>query len=288
MKRILILALAALMLLAGAAQAQAPGRMEIVNCEEWVSLRLQPDASSDRIAQVPLGESVRGFFASHGDFSVCEYQGAVGYILNSYLQEKEAVIGVQLPAGDASYEIPLADGCIRAWHGFGETGEVLRLGCYDAQNTLMWSYQTETLMSTELSGAEFFLNLYSEEPMVMVHNASLGLIALDAATGEMVWTLYQGEVSLGASITYAVAQDGTMYIGGYYGPDPVCISPEGEVKWQASSTHTEDGAQVEFTWMNSIVILSDGIAVHYDNCGEPAWAGFDTQGKMISYEYDPA
>lgn len=285
MKKIMLLALSLVLLLLPAALAQTPAEMEIVNCEEWVSLRLQADSASDRIAQVNLGETVRGFFGSHGDFSICEYQGRTGYILNQYLQEKEVAIGAQLPEGEPSYELPLADGCIRVWYGFG-SGEILRLGCYDAQDALMWSYQSETLMSTELTGVELFLNLQAEEPMVMVHNADFGLIALDAATGEEKWILSRGEISLGASITHAIAEDGTMYIGGYYGPDPVCISPEGKVKWESSSLHDENGSKREFTWLDSIVILSDGVAAHYDNCGEGAWVGYDHSGKMISWEKD--
>lgn len=285
MKKILLLALAMVLMLLPVARAQMPAEMEIINCEEWVSLRLQADAASDRIAQVNLGETVRGFFASHGDFSLCEYQGQTGYILNQYLQETEVMIGVQLPEGEPSYEIPLADGCIKVWYGFG-SGEILRMGCYDAQDALMWSYQSESLMSTELTGVELFLNLQAEEPMVMVHNKDFGLIALDAATGEEKWILSRGEISLGASITYAIAEDGTMYIGGYYGPDPVCISADGKVQWESSSQHDEDGSKTDFCWLNSIVVLSDGIAAHYDNCGEGAWVGYDHSGRMISWEKD--
>lgn len=287
MKRILLLALALMLLTA--AHAQVPEEMQIINCEEWVSLRAQPDASSQRYAEVPLGETVRGFFDPKGDFSLCEYEGRVGYIMNKYLQERATVLPVTLPQGEPSYEIEMETGSLKVWRGFGATGEIMRLGCYDAAGELIWSYQTETLMSTELSGVDVFLNLYAPESLVMVHNTSFGLIALDASTGEEAWVLPRSEVHLGGSIIYAVTADGSMYIGGYYGPDPVCISADGRVKWEASSLHTNDaGEKAGFTWLNSIVVLSDGIAAYYNNCDEPVWVGYDLKGKMIAWEYDSA
>ena len=289
MKKILLLALVAAMLLASAAQARVPGEMQIFNCEEWVSLRDQPDATSDRCAQVPLGAKVRGYYASHGDFSCCEYDGAVGYILNEYLQmpggQPEPA---QLPDGDPSYEFSLENGsCVRAWYGFASNSETLRIGCYTETDALLWSYETESLFSSELTAVTLFLNQKAETPMVMVHNSSYGLIALDASTGEEIWILPGSQVFLGASITHAVANDGTMYIGGYYGPDPVCISADGKVKWESSSMHTEYGMEIEFCWLNDIIVLSDGIAAHYNDCDGPAWVGYDTNGKMISWEREP-
>lgn len=287
MKRILLLALTLLLAMAPCALAQVPLEMEIINCEEWVSLRLEPDAAAERCAEVPLGETVRGFFASHGDFSLCEYDGRVGYILNKYLQDKARIGDAVLPQGEPSYEIAMDGGSLKVWRGFGKTGEIMRLGCYDAAGSLLWAYESETLSSTELSGLDVFLNQSAEQPMVMAYNCDFGLTALDAATGAEIWTLSAGEADLGASITYAVANDGAMYIGGYYGPDPVCITPAGKVKWQASSSHkTESGEKADFTWMNSIVVLSDGIAVHYDNCDDPVWVGYDLKGKMISWQKD--
>ena len=59
MKKIFMLVLAMLWLVLPAAQAVVPAYMEVVNCEEWVSLRLAPDKGSDRIEKVKLGETVR-------------------------------------------------------------------------------------------------------------------------------------------------------------------------------------------------------------------------------------
>ena len=288
MKRMILLVLALMLAAMPCALAQVPLEMEIVNCEEWVSLRLQPDSASDRCAQVPLGAAVRGFYASHGEFSLCQYDGHTGYILNQYLQDKARVAEVSLPQGEPSYELEIPGGKLKVWRGFGATGEIMRLGCYDAAENLLWKYETESLVSTELSALDVFLNDGAQTPMVMVYNADCGLIALDSATGKEKWTLAAGEVNLGASITHALAGDGTMYIGGYYGPDPVCISPEGEVQWEASSMHEENGGQMDFCWLDSIVVLSDGIAAHYNNCDEPVWVGYDLKGRMISWEKDAA
>ena len=285
MKRILAFAFA--LLLCFAACAQTPDTLEIVNCESWVSLRCRPDSASERFAQVPLGAKLRGFYNPDGEFSYCEYEGRVGYILNEYLQASADDQPVTLPSGEPSREVDLENGGkIRAWYGFKESGEVLRIGCYTETDTLLWAYETESLISTELSGVAFFINEKAEAPMVMVHNSSYGLIALDIYTGETLWTLPESEVSLGASITYAVDADGRMYIGGYYGPDPVCISPEGKVQWESSSLHDENGTQLDFCWLDDIIILSDGIAAHYNNCDQPALVGYDFSGRMISWNWE--
>ena len=173
MKRIMILLLAALMLFVVSAQAKTPEKLQIVNCESWVSLRAQPDSASDRYAQVPLGAQLRGFYNPGGEFSYCEYGGAAGYILNQYLQADAQENEAQLPSGEPSYAIDLENGGkIRAWYGFKENGEVLRIGCYTEGDTLLWAYATESLVSTELSGVSFFINYHAQTPMVMVHNSS--------------------------------------------------------------------------------------------------------------------
>ena len=89
------------------------------------------------------------------------------------------------------------------------------------------------------------------------------LVAADAATGRTLWTLPTSDVNLGASISYAIDGYGTMYIGGYYGPDPVAVSREGEVLWQAN-TGRED-----IYWLYKIELdANDGVIGTYDAIGD--------------------
>lgn len=286
MKRMLILIIAAMLLL-GCAQAQTPTQMRIVNCEEWVSLRAEPDSNAQRFAQVPLDATVRGFYQSDGDFSQCEYQGQVGYILNRYLQSGEDGANVnRLDGSEPSFELKLSEGAVYAWRGYGDVSETLYLARFDETGELIWDYATETLGTTELESLSAFVNENGALPMVMVYNSYYGLVALNAQSGEESWTLRCAEISLGGGIKFNVGEDGSMYIGGYYGPDPVAISADGEVMYQCSSLH-EDAQQGEtkFYWMYEIEVLSEGgLIVHYENGDEPVKATFDTNGNMISWE----
>jgi len=61
------------------------GERYIVNCDEWVSLRMEPDASSERVAKVPLGALVTECFEAENGFYLCAYNGLAGYIKSDYL-----------------------------------------------------------------------------------------------------------------------------------------------------------------------------------------------------------
>ena len=61
------------------------GNMEIVNCTSYASLRMYPDTSSTRLAQVPLGSIVTNVYYYNDKFSWCMYGDIEGYILNSNL-----------------------------------------------------------------------------------------------------------------------------------------------------------------------------------------------------------
>jgi len=71
------------------AQENDPVWMKVVNCEEWVSLREKPDASSECLVEVPLGALVENCAPKTKTFSYAEYQGLSGYILTQYLEPVE-------------------------------------------------------------------------------------------------------------------------------------------------------------------------------------------------------
>jgi len=57
---------------------------QVVNCEEWVSLRKSADSTSERLVKVPKGAIVTGCVQS-GSFIKCTYNGKTGYIMSKYL-----------------------------------------------------------------------------------------------------------------------------------------------------------------------------------------------------------
>lgn len=77
--------LGALSLGSSAATSNYLGNMYVVNCEEWVSLRAMPSTKSERMRKVPLYADVENCFYAGNGFILCEYDGAVGYILEEYL-----------------------------------------------------------------------------------------------------------------------------------------------------------------------------------------------------------
>ena len=60
------------------------GKMRIVNCENWVSLRTYPSTSSQRETTIPLGATVTAYYFND-TFAEVTYNGYHGYVLRKYL-----------------------------------------------------------------------------------------------------------------------------------------------------------------------------------------------------------
>ena len=92
MKRLLAFLLSACLLLA-VLPAQAVfediGNMEVVNCNEWVSLRDRPSTSAKRLVKVSLGAIVHNCQRVSEDWCYVEYDGYAGYILSKYLEPSD-------------------------------------------------------------------------------------------------------------------------------------------------------------------------------------------------------
>ena len=271
MKRMLLMLLViALCIPAG---ALAESTMRIVNCQDWVSLRSAPSTQAERVAQVPLGAYVTGECDYTSDFSYCSYNGVTGYILNEYLETPALYAQV--------------DGrTIIAERSYSDSGEIMEVVCLDAGGGECWERRFESPYATELDCTDAFVGGTAEDPMVLVHVSGVGLSALDLYTGQERWTLGEDVVSLGGSLSHAVGADGTMYIGGYYGPDPVAISADGEVLWQSSSVYGEgDGYPMEFWWLYALELGPDGLTATYDMSADER-AGqvlYSLDGQMLGY-----
>lgn len=59
--------------------------MYFADCNEYISLRLKPNAASDVLTKIPAGE-VFSVLAQYGDFALVEYRGLLGYVLKAYMQ----------------------------------------------------------------------------------------------------------------------------------------------------------------------------------------------------------
>ena len=62
------------------------GNMEVVNCNEWVSLRETPSTAAKRLVKVSLGAIVRNCMQFDDKWVYAEYDGYSGYILAEYLE----------------------------------------------------------------------------------------------------------------------------------------------------------------------------------------------------------
>ena len=66
----------------------------VYNCDEYVSLRKDPDTKSERLAKVPKGAIVTGCIYWSDSFTKCEYKGKTGYILSKYLKTADYTVKV--------------------------------------------------------------------------------------------------------------------------------------------------------------------------------------------------
>ena len=255
--------------------ALAEGMLRIVNCQDWVSLRSAPSTQAERLAQVPLGAFVTGEYDPYSEFSYCSYEGVSGYILNEYLEAPALAEQVD-------------DRTVLAERSYSDSGEVMELSCLDSSGSEAWKRVFQSPYQTELNCTDAFVAGTAEAPMVLVHVSGVGLTALDLFTGQEKWTLGDDVVNLGGSLSCAVGEDGTMYIGGYYGPDPVAISADGELLWQSSSVYGEgDGYPLEFWWLYELELGPEGLTATYDmsssDCGGQVL--YNPDGELLSYAF---
>ena len=254
--------------------ALAEGMLRIVNCQDWVSLRSAPDSGSERLAQVPLGAYVNGEYDFDSDFSHCSYGGVSGYIMNKYLEAPalaEQVDGLTIVA-ERSVDY--------------SSGETMEITCRDSSGSELWKRVFQSPYATELNCTDAFVGGAAGAPMILVHVSGVGLTALDLYTGQEKWTLGEDVVSLGGSLSCAVGEDGTVYLGGYYGPDPVAISVDGEVLWQSSSVYGEgDGYPLDFYWLYELELGPDGLTATYDMSADERSGQvlYSLDGQMLNY-----
>ena len=69
----------------------------VVNCNDSITLRKQPDVNSGQITQIPLGSAVSYVESAQNGFYKVIYNGSTGYALASYLSTSKPVASVAAP-----------------------------------------------------------------------------------------------------------------------------------------------------------------------------------------------
>ena len=253
-----------------AVEQSAAASMYVVNCEEWVSLRAAPDTSAERLAKVPLGAEVTGCVSAANGFIACSYAGQAGYILDDHLSDSRVGGRYDRTLADE----PFAGARVVIEAGVTAAGEAVRASAYAEDGALLWRRELATGQRTELTLVDGFFGGTEKRPLVYLYAMGDGLTAYYAASGEAAWRVPTDAVNLGGSITHAVDADGTIYVGGYYGPEPVAISSAGEVLWQA---RTSD----DIYWLTDIQVTDEGVLAAYEVVG---FEGNDMRPGTVLYD----
>ena len=264
------------------------GAMKVVRCKEWVTLRAEPYKTSKALAKVPLGAIVYNCstIREKKSFVYAEYEGLQGYILVKFLDaapEYEPPVTSAITqkmtleelAGDGDIVLEWNDFNISvvAAHEYVKKGkvlqEVLRVGCF-IDGEPLWGH-IETLDTyTKTNMLKAFIGGTEDDPMVMLYDGGYGLTLFDLLSGAEKWTITKSKCDLGDAAVVAVDDEGTMYIAGTDGPDPVAVTQEGRVLWESDTEHPEIEHPFE------IKLKRNGIEVKY---GDP-----DTIYYIVSFD----
>lgn len=271
------------------------GAMRVVKCKEYVTLRAEPYKSAKALAKVPLGAIVYNCskIKQKKSFVYAEYEGLQGYILLQYLEtapEFEPAVtsavtkkmSMEEVIGNAEVVLDWKDFNISvvASHEFVKDGkvsrEVLRIGCF-IDGEPLWghietldAYSDQHMLKAYIGGTE-------DDPMVMLYDGGYGLTMMDLLSGSDRWTIMKGNCDLGDASIYAVNDEGTMYIAGSNGPDPVAITQEGRILWKSSTRNPEVKHPYE------INLKKDSIQVKYGENPDEIYylVSFDYMGDPI-------
>ena len=183
-------------------------------------------------------------------------------------------------AGDGNtilLDCSIADRRIVASRSFEADGEILRVGCYEYETDPVWGYCTSVNYVTELTATEAFLGGTAQNPAVMIQNTDQGLYKVNIWTGEVEWIIPAKELQMSGCISYVVDDStGMIYMCGYYGPDPVAISPDGDIRWRADADNDDIYWPYHLSLENGVVVTRYGGYCEY---GEFVVAYRQSDGK---------
>lgn len=270
------------------------GAMRVVWCKEWVSLREAPKKTSDRLAQIPLGDIVYSCVPTKDPrFYKCEYQGQEGYVLSGYLipaPECEPPLSSAVKKKMTMEELKGNGEIVLDWKDYNMSvvavrdhvqenkrkWEVLRVGCF-IDGTPVWGHE-EKVEEGQLERLKVFIGGVQDDWKVMLYDGGYGLSMLDLLSGKEKWTLSVANCPLGDAAAVAVDKNGTMYVAGSDGPDPVAITLGGRVLWKSDISDPNVFGPFEIALEDSKVL------VKY-RCGltdEYRMVTLDSNGGLVS------
>lgn len=265
MKRVLAAFLLALIVFSAAVPAGADripekkawnylGAMEVKYVKEWVSLREEPHKTSARLAKIPLGDIVYNCVDIKNDkFYKCEYEGQVGYVLKKYLRPAPAYeppVSSAVTKKMTMEELVGTGEIVLDWKEYnltvvaahevvknktnGKKWEVLRVGGF-LDGEPLWGHEEQVEVKDENKTLlRAFIGGVADDWQVMLFDGGYGLSMLDLLSGKEKWMVTVAKCKMGDGAVSAVDANGTVYIAGSDGPDPVAISMDGHVLWQSN------------------------------------------------------
>ena len=247
-----------------------PYYMQVINCENYISLRATPSTSAKVLRQVPLGAVIEGCVQISDSFVSCTYDGVSGYVLIKYL-------GVYEPPMDSafddldwpSYELfkTRGEGVLEyTFNGYtavvrrntAENKEEIMAICYDSSMKPVWTLGDQTDYTTELTLTDAFIAGSADMPLLVMFAVEKGFTAY--GVGKWTDILWQNEDSkkLSGSLTYAIGRDGAIYVMGAYDSSLLCVNKEGETEF------TTDHFNADVYWPYHIELDQNLIYVYYD------------------------
>ena len=271
------------------------GAMRVVWCKEFISLREQPGKTFKRIAEIPLGAIVYSCVdIGNPLFYQCEYEGQTGYALQGYLvpaPECEPPLSASITRKMTMEEVIGVGEVVLDWKDYNMSvvaahewitenrtkWEVLRIGCF-INGSPIWGHEEKAEKSGQYDLLKVFIGGVTDDWQVMVFNGAYGLSMLDLLSGKERWCVTIANCRMGNAAATAVDKNGTVYLAGTDGPDPVAISMDGKVLWKSELEDPElfDPGEITVENGNILVKYRSGLENGYN------LVTLDSNGKLVS------
>ena len=276
-----------------------PYYMQVVNCNEYVSLRKTASTSAQVLKKVPLGSVVEGCVQVSDSFVSCTFDGASGYIAKQYLAAYEppqdsSFSDLNNPAyeifktrGSEVIEYTTANGyTVAVRRGYTQEHEEIMAVCYDVNKKPVWSKKDESAYTTELTLTHAFVTQLNGQDLLVMYVSGKGFTAYTiGAWGDQIWKQDDAAVEkLGGSLSVAVQSDGTFYVTGYYSATLMAFAPSGKLLWECE--YVDENVY----WPYHIDLAPEGIYVYYASGenGDLVWRGlFSYFGQYVSTDKVP-
>ena len=269
-----------------------PYYMEVINCQQNVTLRASASTDAKALAYVPLGAVVEGCVQVSDRFVQCTYNGQAGYILINYLGAYEpphnnSFDDLILPSydmfktrGSDILEFKATNGySVVVRRGYGDNSESIMAVCYDPSLNPVWTARDTAEDPTELTMTNALVAGTNTDAILVLFVSGKGFTAYRIGNdGAVLWQLNDEQaLMVGAGISYAVQSDGVFYVIGYYSDMLTAISPEGKILWQSSYNDTN------VYWPYYIELAADVIYVY---CSGGMDTTDNTQVWRVRFSYD--